>query len=229
LTSENGRDMLWNPSASTNTAHGDPLWGGMHYIYVLGHNGDLTYATNFTTVDLQNELKDIPRYDAGYAAWKIFSSSAASSQRTEIFQDAMWVNIPLLTPGHSLLESDVTIRLRVTKPFTRALSGPVAMNDTNPLFTFTLRRSDYPFLPHLGEAIVYPNPFADECTIAFENPEGQRVRLRVYDMRGRLVRDQPNLRTDRITIDRRGLENGVYIFQLEFENGETKAGRIIAR
>ncbi len=229
MAGENGRDMLWNPTSNAMSNLGDPIWGGMHYVYVLGHNSDLRYSPNFSTADLQNELRDIPRYDAGFAAWKILNSSSEYTERGEIYRDAMWVNIPLLAQGHSLLETDATVRLRVSKPFKRALAGPVALNDTCPMFTFSLLRSEYSFLPFLGEPTVFPNPFAESCTIMFENPADKPVHLRVYDMRGTLVRDMPDLRTDRVAIDRRGLENGVYLYELVFDDGQRKTGRFIAR
>ena len=66
-------------------------------------------------------------------------------------------------------------------------------------------------------------------SLLFENPDDKPVHLRVYDMRGRLVRDMPDLRTDRVVIDRRGLENGVYLYELVFDDGQRKTGRFIAR
>jgi hypothetical protein len=127
LVAERGRDMLWNPTANERSNFFDPLFGGQHYIYVFGHNGNARY----TSGTLINELKDVPAYDEGRAIMKI---AAVSTERTQIWQDAMWVSIPMLSPDFATwnfnyagdpLPTDVRIRIRVAKPYKRALTGIV--------------------------------------------------------------------------------------------------------
>ncbi|MDQ3048247.1 MAG: T9SS type A sorting domain-containing protein [Bacteroidota bacterium] len=121
LLNENGRDMKWNPSSGFITPEGVPLFGGKHYIYIFGHNGDAVYTS--ADAYLPNALRDIPRYDAGKAmhdllyAAEITSSGVSDAYKREVWADAMWVNIPIQVPGHSLLESDVKVRLRVSKEY----------------------------------------------------------------------------------------------------------------
>ncbi len=142
LTSENGSDMKWNPTANVGTsAKGNVftpseqniLFGGKHYIYVFGHNGDATYSSDAL---MGNGLKNIPRYDAGKTMHDLLAAAAATSGATSdgykrnVFADAMWVNIPLLKDGHGLMETDVKIRLRVTKAYEKYGTGdPVASGD----------------------------------------------------------------------------------------------------
>jgi len=77
----------------------------------------------------------------------------------------------------------------------------------------------------------YPNPFNPSTTIGYALPEESMVRLRVYDLRGGLVR---TLR-DRITEagyyqatwdgrDDRGIEvsSGVYVYRLEARTGTNR-------
>ena len=127
LSSENGGDMKWNPSSNVSQIiNGASLFGGKHYIYVFGHNGDAAYVND---ANMLNGLKDIPRYDAGKAMHDLFAAAAATTSslsdgyKREIFTDAMWVNIPLLKRGHSLLETDVKIKLRVCKAYTKYGTG----------------------------------------------------------------------------------------------------------
>ncbi len=105
MTSDNGRDMRWNPSTS-RTNH-----GGQHYIYIFGHNGD-------------NPTFDVPAYDQGksiadqlYAVSKITSPPQQIIRKRNVWKDCMWVSIPVLTSGKQLLASDVTIRLRVARTY----------------------------------------------------------------------------------------------------------------
>ncbi len=135
LVSENGNDMKWNPSPNmfpTGTNE-TPLFGGKHYIYVFGHNADGIYANDAI---MGNGLKNIPRYDEGKTMHDLLAAAAATTgansdgYKRNVFADAMWVNMPLLSAGHDLLESDVKIRLRVTKAYEKYGTGtPVASGD----------------------------------------------------------------------------------------------------
>jgi hypothetical protein len=169
LGGENGRDMLWNPTANTTSTFNDLLWGGFHHIYVFGHNGNRVYTGN-SDPNLNGQLSDIPAYDRGVTMRRILSSTNASTERAEIFKDAMWVSIPVLADDYSTytfnytgspLPCDVKIRLRVAKPYRRFYTGlntvssnviantdsagglnsgqPPAQNANNPMYFFTTR------------------------------------------------------------------------------------------
>lgn len=153
LVAEHGRDMLWNPTA--NEWGGQPwtptpLFGGEHFIYVFGHNGDARYGNPYTYPYLSGELKDVPAYDAGKMIAKImmpsgsYTNANVQAERGEVWRDAMWVSIPELSENFANwtfdysgnpLPTDVKVRLRVARPYKRALNGlgyaPPA-NGTNP-------------------------------------------------------------------------------------------------
>ncbi|MGL5890809.1 MAG: hypothetical protein ACRC3B_13030, partial [Bacteroidia bacterium] len=89
LAAENGRDMLWNPSANEQSLFNDLLWGGMHYLYVFGHNGNRIFSNVDPSVN--GKPSDIPAYDMGKAVVDIMQSPVANTYRREIWADAMWV------------------------------------------------------------------------------------------------------------------------------------------
>jgi hypothetical protein len=126
LSSQNGADMLWNPTQDTVASNGDPIFGGKHYIYVFGHNGDVVFNNDPI---MGNGFRNVPRYDAGKAIHDLLAAAATTSGSTSdgykrnVFADAMWVNIPLLAPGHKLFETDVKVRLRVTKAYAKYGTG----------------------------------------------------------------------------------------------------------
>ncbi len=229
LVAENGRDMLWNPSENEHTLLGQPLFGGMHYIYIFGHNGDAIYPSNYSVADMIGQLRDVPKYDAGRAMFRIFSSTAAVNERTEIFRDAMWVNIPILRAGHTLLESDVTVRLRVAKPFGKYNTSASPVNNDFPLYGFSIDKGNLGCNLYEGVVVAYPNPFSESCTILFDNHDNASYSLRLYDVRGRLVRLYENVVTDRIVIEGAGLYSGVYIYSLEKPGSAPDVGKIILR
>jgi hypothetical protein len=79
-------------------------------------------------------------------------------------------------------------------------------------------------------APAYPNPLRDSTTIALNVPRRERVSLRVYDVKGRLV----STLVDReltpgpylFPFDARGLASGVYLYRLRGATGEV-AGRML--
>jgi hypothetical protein len=139
LTVERGRDMLWNPTAVERSQFFDPLFGGQHYLYVFGHNGNERYPNPYSVSGLSGALKDMPAYDYGAMMMKILTLpippatlANIQAERTEMWRDAMWVTIPLLTDGYASwnfdyagnpLPTDAKVRLRVAKPYKRALTA----------------------------------------------------------------------------------------------------------
>ncbi len=122
---ENGADMIWNPTASLVDQSGNVVFGGMHYIYVFGHNND--------------SPSDGPLYDGCAYIHEALDSAAGASLtignflRRNVWKDAMWVNLPLtvaskITPltGQMLIPpTDVRIRLRVAKNYKTYISKTI--------------------------------------------------------------------------------------------------------
>jgi len=139
---QNGGDMKWNPTTKQtdsipwNPGKKGPVYGGQHYIYVFGHNKDNTNPLTVTPLDTIN----VPRYDAGRRIREILGLNGGQPldvQKREIYRDAMWVNIPLLATGQSLLASDVTVRLRVGKPYKPGYSAAYMANGVSVVYTDT--------------------------------------------------------------------------------------------
>ncbi|MCW3071357.1 MAG: hypothetical protein JWO44_1247 [Bacteroidetes bacterium] len=151
---EHGANMRWDPTSTMYTSSGTPVYGGKHYIYVFGHNGEIRWGS--TDILLPGELKDVPRYDKGAAIYKLLRASeqgtgaAYNLKKNAVFTSAMWVNIPLLANNHTLRETDVRVRIRVAKPYAKAYSSrwatsatipsadtaAVEENHNNPMYTF---------------------------------------------------------------------------------------------
>ncbi|MDF2438251.1 MAG: hypothetical protein K0Q95_2627 [Bacteroidota bacterium] len=126
LTLENGADMKWNPTSNVFSSNFDPIFGGKHYIYIFGHNASASFAASDAL--LPKQLRDIPRYDNGYTLYKLYKAYDIGSNalyKREIYIDAMWVNIPILNPGHSILENEAKVKLRVTRSYQKYGTGSV--------------------------------------------------------------------------------------------------------
>ena len=96
LSSDNGDDMLWNPSTRIQTqiptwANGSYYLGGKHFIYVHSSKYD----------ECAQAKLDI----------------ASPSTKLSFFREMMWTSVPLLKEGYDLLSSDVTINIDVSREY----------------------------------------------------------------------------------------------------------------
>jgi hypothetical protein len=132
-TSENGNDMIWNPTGKLTTdefpqidfptgltdppvfSGGNYLLGGKHFIYVVkGESwvkGTDDYINNIADCDFS------PNYDE--SAW-IYAKLVQASLTTKwsVFKNVSWVGAPLLAPGRELnLSNTATVKLRVSKQY----------------------------------------------------------------------------------------------------------------
>ncbi|MDQ3108647.1 MAG: T9SS C-terminal target domain-containing protein [Bacteroidota bacterium] len=240
LTSENGRDMLWNPTNNERSQFYDPLFGGQHYLYIFGHNGNERYGgvsplntppySSYSITALNGELKDVPAYDHGAMMMKILNLPAVTAnyvERTEIFRDAMWVSIPLLSDefadwqfnyAGNPLPTDAKVRLRVAKPYKRAITGvtPGAtnkvwiptdtiftpQNNNRPLYSFntydlkTETNSNEAAVSALELINVVPNPYYAYSAYEKNQIENrvkftnlpEKCTIRIYTVSGTLIR-----------------------------------------
>ncbi|MCU0441228.1 MAG: hypothetical protein MUE96_02430 [Bacteroidia bacterium] len=210
LPTENGQDMIWNPTSNLldpNT--GRPVFGGKHYVYVMGTRefvlGSGPGAFRFKG----------PRYDAS-AAYRVkldpdpAITPAYAVRKRQVFSQAMWTSMTLTSVGFTLnspeagiVPSDVTIKIRVKRPYANFSVDGTTMNDSMPYFTFSTKG----FAPTIGKEVakraldrvnIVPNPYY--AYSSYESPGNQldnQVRLvnlparciiRIYNLNGVLVR-----------------------------------------
>lgn len=74
---------------------------------------------------------------------------------------------------------------------------------------------------------LYPNPVTNTSTIAFENPDKDWFRLKVYDNTGRLIYIQQTI-DSRMEISKKILKPGLLIYELmNLKNGKSTAGKFV--
>jgi hypothetical protein len=203
LLNDNGGDMIWNPTSNVVDNNFDPAtnfvgvqFGGMHYIYVFGHNGD-------------NVADDVPAYDEGQFIYEKLSSgnfNPTDPDKRKVYKDAMWTCLPITVPGATLLSSDVKVELRVTKPYKSGLAAgwlaPAPENNDLPMYTFgtgdlAIATNDMPTAKDALDMIrAVPNPY-----YAFSSYEKNQLdnvvkiinlpqvcNVSIFDVSGTLVR-----------------------------------------
>ena len=164
LVADNGRDMLWNPSTRIYDESGIPVFGGGHFVYIMGHKsfkqvGPYTF--------------DFPAYDAGAYIranmMKVPSNDAIYKDRT--YASALYVNMPLALEKQLWLSNGVTTKIRISKPYQRYYSSPMPAGSTDtlnrnyPVYVFntnsisTSRNDQEVAKTDLDKINVVPNPY----------------------------------------------------------------------
>jgi hypothetical protein len=254
LVGENGRDMIWNPTSSLFSnflapqGFNDPLFGGMHYVYIFGHNA--------------NGPNDCPKYDNGEWIRSKLAFVAGTAGTTgdpdkrNVYKDAMWVYSPLLNPGFKMLENDVKIRIRVRKPYEMAYASnpflpapnnsldPAAplsgspVNKNNPTYRFSTR--DLAALKNRTDVAksaldlikAVPNPYYAYSAYERSNLENivkitnlpEVCTVKIYSVNGTLVRsydkDDPktSLNWDLKNQKNIPISSGLYIIHVNVPN-----------
>lgn len=108
LPDDNSQDMKFNPTSRLYDQNGTAVLGGMHFIYIFGHNGDAS--------------TDVPMYDScRYIHTKLATGNV--TDKRSVWKHGMWCNIPLVAADYDHLNlpdeipSNIKVRLRVKRNF----------------------------------------------------------------------------------------------------------------
>ncbi|MBM3403295.1 MAG: T9SS C-terminal target domain-containing protein [Bacteroidetes bacterium] len=198
LVGHNGRDMIFNPSANVYDVAGNPVFGGQHYVYIMNH---ISYSSNAINLDF-------PAYDAGSYIRKTLLKTPSSVYWGFTYASAAWVGMPLSVEDEQWLGNQVTIKIRVAKPYQPYYSMPLpvgstdTLNKNNPVYTFstdgieTVHNSVEKGKTDLDLVNVVPNPYyaySDYERNQLDNrikitnlPE--KCTVTIYDVSGTLIR-----------------------------------------
>jgi hypothetical protein len=193
LTSDNGRDMIWNPSSTVLDELNNSIFGGRHYIYVSNTRYDS--CSKLATLMISRSPRDV----------------------VSAFSSFMWVGLPTVNTGFSMLSlkdglipTETRVSLRVTRPYGNYVPpGVVPKNNGWPLYTFSteglapqkLADAANPYSSDkqalLDRIFVVPNPYYANSPSYEANRLDTRVRIinlpqratvTVYSLDGTLIR-----------------------------------------
>jgi hypothetical protein len=149
-SNENGADMIFNPTINvTNSGY---VFGGQHYIYVFGHQ-DL-YTANNKKAQRTASTFICPAYDQGKWTYDLLLKSEKQTNSTfrirdkaMVYKNIMWTSIPIHNTAYDWLDNDVTIRLRVSRPYQKwssttgnGVENPV--NNNFPWYKFSTKNME---------------------------------------------------------------------------------------
>tara|TARA_B110000305_G_scaffold60131_1_gene66695 strand:- start:2993 stop:7282 length:4290 start_codon:yes stop_codon:yes gene_type:complete len=237
LVSENGADMIWNPTSSLVDNGGTPLLGGMHPVYVYSYNN-----------------KTINNYIVGYDHPAYTPALAENLATNQLYQDMLlveannttqkrytygsisWVAYPLAAPGYTIdpnnIETDVQISLRVSKEYKNFTA--TGQNGGLPMYSWDMADiatevgSQDQLVSAMDMINVVPNPYYAyseyernrlDTKVKITNlPE--RCTVKIYSTNGKLVKtfkkDNPITSIDWDLNNFRGIPvaGGVYLIHV---------------
>lgn len=217
---ENGADMWFNPTENLADSSGNYVCGGYHFVYIF--------------VNQDEEIPGagrMPRYDGGIYIESMLNSGSASNL-IKVWRACNWVGFPILNPGHSILESDALVKLRVGKVYTNHTPNVATPNSWEaPLYQINISQSLVLSTSDLSAATnnfsVYPNPASSKFLVIGDRVQSQIQNFTLFDLSGRVVMNFPKQTGNSILIERDNMPAGIYIYQIEDQNHQVFTGKIV--
>jgi hypothetical protein len=149
LASDNGRDMIWNPSPRIYTQPGfTEVFGGQHYVYIFRNNRIVTENNN-----------TMPAYDAGQYLMANINVTTPAPTYINFWRTCMYIQSPLafglLPLSEGLIPTETKLSIRVAKPYAKYATvaglGQLDYSQTgsilNPLNPTILQQSENDWYP----------------------------------------------------------------------------------
>jgi len=195
LTTENGRDMIWNPTENIQSVvNGNPevVLGGKHFVYVMRS-----------------------RYDEADRSWRLLNSQLNNPNPINnpdgvtinllrsFYSDVMYTAIPLKTAGKSWLSTESRVSIRMARQYSRYNTEiPTQANSGNPRYLVDassfapLKNDKYTAENALDLIRVVPNPYYGGSGYEVSQIDNrikitnlpQNCSIRIYNMSGTLIR-----------------------------------------
>ena len=253
LVSDNGADMIWNPTGRITDNSGSPILGGMHAFYVFSYqnkskNGFLQ-AENYPAyipADAESNGSNVLQNDFA----DIANNSTAAKKK--VYSSISWVANPRLAPSQSLLSTDATIRLRVSKEyknFSNADNPTGGPNGGKPMYSWNADQiaTEVGSADELTSVLdlinVVPNPYLAyseyernrlDSRVKITNlPE--RCEIKIYNTQGKMIKsfkkDSPSTYIDWLLVNNKNIPvtSGVYLIHVSVEGiGEVIVKSFIA-
>lgn len=199
LVAENGNDMLWNPTSTTYVGEGagNVRFGGKHFIYVFRNN-----IVEENTDDRPYNVTSVPKY--GFAEFRMPSydygqfmvdklSTGNKIDFVDVWRASMWTGFPLLAEGYSILDSDVTIKLRTNSRYQPYGTGEY-LNPGDPLIPGEKYMVDAGPVSYNGQEYErYDVITATDSALTFTNVNQDTANLLITSVNGGLPMYQFNL------------------------------------
>ena len=214
-----GKDMKWNPSSQFQ---GDPgiepviVWGGKHNVYIMKS-----------------------KYDEGLRNHKTMSTPNAmgvgDSLVNIVYRDVMYVSMPILAEGRTLLSCEAKVKIRIANPYKFYATSSNPQNGNMPYYRINLDKSakensvQIVAIDAMKTINVVPNPYFKVSNYEANNRDNRikitnlptKCKINIYNLNGVLI--QSIEKNNSLTYeewnlqDKSGklIESGMYIFRID--------------
>jgi hypothetical protein len=234
LGGENGADMVWNPTSNFVSNVGTPLMGGMHPVYVFSYHQKSinAYNSSFDFPAYTPGVSDVNANNEAYQKYLQVELNNTQAKR-DLYGSLTWISYPIVTPGQTLLSTDVTIKLRINKEYKNFTA--TGANGGKPMYGWSMDEIATDIGSHdaLKDALkminVVPNPY-----YAYSDYERTRIEtkvkitnlpekctVKIYSVNGKLIRtfkkDSPVTSLDWDLTNNKAIPvaGGVYLIHVE--------------
>ncbi len=218
----NGKDMMWNPTSTFMAGNGSIVFGGKHYIYIMGHNDNITSFQS---------PSNCPAYDNG--SWLYQRLSEPNGTGTQnikygvVYNNVMWVGLPMVYNQYAFkdknpknMPTEAKVRLRVQKPYNKNYAAgnvgttSTVQNSNFPMYQFGT--SDLATQRYVTDAAktaldligVVPNPYYAFSKYEINQLDNrvriinlpQKCTVTIYTVNGTLIRQ--------FAVDKEGVTSG---------------------
>jgi hypothetical protein len=214
LPTQNGMDMLFNPTSTIYDPSGYVMGGG-HYVYIMGHRDLFTRNSDYAVEEIpQSQQSQLvcPAYDEGTWLMEQFQKTESDGNLTRkhyIYKNVMWTTIPLSNTYEWLEKgNDVKMTVCVSRPYQKwsstkgtGVSNP--RNNNMPLYKFstkdlaTIYNQRQVAVSYMDSIYVTPNPYYGmnrgyetsqlDTRIRFVNLP-KKCRIKIFSIDGTLIR-----------------------------------------
>ncbi|MDQ3072681.1 MAG: hypothetical protein M3Q97_05405, partial [Bacteroidota bacterium] len=215
LTSDNGNDMIWNPTSTFSTpsySFGEftgYIVGGKHWIYVANSQSYVKKPSSWPALSVP--------YDGCETYRQFLSQSSPNPYHVNyLWSHVMWVAEPMLAFGNSftsladgLIPNETRIRLRVAKPYATYNTKGTSDNKHMPSYTFNSEDIALAKGPDLGKKAmelinIVPNPYYAYSSYETSQLDNrvritnlpQKCDISIFTLNGTLVRKFKKDETD---------------------------------
>lgn len=74
---------------------------------------------------------------------------------------------------------------------------------------------------------LFPNPMNENAVLTFENPNNEKHKFLLFNVKGEKVQEINNITTDQVKIERKDLIPGLYFFLLQTKTGSGRKGKLM--
>ncbi len=175
---------------------------------------------------------------------KVASSSPCSIELNKNVVTFTFYPILLPDSGHDQLHSNGFVKFRINQKPGNAI-GTEINNKAGIYFDYNAPVITNTATVRIGQVLLtdiqavyadkkiqiaaYPNPFNTATCIKIEGEHFNELMLSVYDMNGRLVKQQIAQNADQIILERSGLSGGIYTFELSAGGKPVGTGKILVQ